>query len=43
MRCVTSVVFDLLQGAQEVFNELPVEYVEADHLPKVAKHGCKYE
>ena len=22
MRCVTSVVFDILQGAQEVFNEV---------------------
>ena len=27
------------QGAQEVFQGLPVEYVDVDHLPKVAKHG----
>lgn len=27
-------------GAQEVFRELPFEYVPAEHLPKVAKHGA---
>lgn len=27
------------QGAQEVFQELPHEYIEPDHLPKVAKKG----
>ena len=26
-------------GAQEVFQELPHEYVRPDHLPSVAKHG----
>ena len=29
------------QGAQEVFQELPHEYIEPDHLPKVVKKGCK--
>ncbi|KAH3892671.1 hypothetical protein DPMN_016794, partial [Dreissena polymorpha] len=27
------------KGAQEVFQELPHEYIEPDHLPKVAKKG----
>lgn len=27
------------QGAQEIFQDLPHEYVEPEHLPKVAKHG----
>lgn len=31
------------QGAQEIFQDLPHEYVEPEHLPKVAKHGCKIE
>lgn len=30
------------QGAQEIFNELPHEYVPPDMLKKVADHGCKY-
>ncbi|CAF3408833.1 unnamed protein product [Rotaria sp. Silwood1] len=28
------------QGAQEVFRELPVEYVDAKALPQVAQHGA---
>ncbi|CAG0879956.1 unnamed protein product [Cyprideis torosa] len=28
------------QGAQEVFRELPHEYIEAEHLQKVAEHGA---
>ncbi|XP_021342744.1 alpha-aminoadipic semialdehyde synthase, mitochondrial-like isoform X2 [Mizuhopecten yessoensis] len=27
------------QGAQEVFQEFPFEYIEPEHLPNVAKHG----
>ena len=30
------------QGAQEVFTELPHEYIEPEHLPKVAAQGSKY-
>ncbi len=30
------------QGAQEIFQELPHEYVEPDMLQKVAEHGCKF-
>ena len=29
------------QGAQEVFQELPHEYIEPEHLPKVATQGCE--
>jgi alpha-aminoadipic semialdehyde synthase len=29
------------QGAQEVFQELPFEYVSPDMLHKVAEHGSK--
>ena len=29
------------QGAQEVFRELPIEFVEPQHLPKVAEKGGK--
>ena len=29
------------QGAQEVFRELPHEYVTPLQLKKVAEHGCK--
>lgn len=28
------------QGAQQVFQEFPHEYIEPEHLPKVAKHGA---
>ncbi|GBN40304.1 Alpha-aminoadipic semialdehyde synthase, mitochondrial [Araneus ventricosus] len=28
------------QGAQEVFQELPYEYVSPTDLPQVAEHGC---
>lgn len=30
------------QGAQEVFQELPIEYVPPEMLRKVAEHGSKY-
>jgi hypothetical protein len=30
------------QGGQEVFQELPHEYVPPDMLKKVAEHGCEY-
>lgn len=33
----------IFKGAQEVFQGLPVEYVDVNHLPKVAKHGGKYD
>ncbi len=47
MRILTAAVFDSahecclyhLQGAQEIFQELPHEFVEPEHLHKVAKHG----
>jgi alpha-aminoadipic semialdehyde synthase len=29
------------QGGQEVFQELPHEYVPPDMLRKVAEHGCE--
>lgn len=29
------------QGAQELFHELPHEYVPIEMLQKVAEHGCK--
>lgn len=31
------------QGAQEVFSELPIEYVPPEMLRKVAEHGSKYQ
>jgi len=31
----------LLQGAQEMFRNLPHEYVDVAHLPKVAQHGSE--
>lgn len=30
------------QGAQEVFSELPIEYVPPEMLRKVSEHGSKY-
>jgi len=30
------------QGAQEVFSELPIEYVPPEVLRKVAEHGSEY-
>lgn len=30
------------QGAQEIFQDLPHEYVPPDMLQKVADHGCKF-
>ncbi len=36
-------VFFFLQGAQEIFQQLPHEYVEPEHLPKIAKAGCRYQ
>lgn len=30
-----------LQGSQEVFRELPFEYVDPKALPQVAQHGGK--
>ena len=33
--------FFFFQGAQEVFQELPHEYVEPEYLPKVAQQGGK--
>lgn len=30
------------QGAQEVFQDLPVEYVTPDTLRKVSEHGSKF-
>jgi len=29
------------KGAQEVFQELPHEYIEPDYLHSVVKKGCK--
>jgi len=29
------------QGAQEVFRELPVEFVEPQHLQSVTEQGCE--
>lgn len=29
------------QGAQEVFQDLPIEYVTTDTLRKVSEHGSK--
>ena len=41
MRTVCNADLFTPQGAQEVFQGLPVEYIEPEHLPKVAKHGGK--
>ena len=30
------------QGAQELFQDLPHEYVPIEMLQKVAEHGCKF-
>lgn len=34
--------FFVNQGAQEVFRELPIEYVDPQHLSKVAERGGNY-
>lgn len=36
-----SIRTDDLQGAQEVFRELPFEYIDPKALPQVAQHGGK--
>lgn len=33
---------DDIQGAQEVFRELPFEYIDPKALPQVAQHGGKF-
>lgn len=41
LTCVFTGTGNVSQGAQEIFQELPHEYVEPRHLPGVAKHGSK--
>ena len=33
----------IFQGAQEMFRNLPHEYVTVEHLSKVSQHGSKLE
>ena len=38
---LTAAGIDFFQGAQEVFQELPFEYVDSKDLAEVAKVGCE--